>query len=83
MLSLIGGSSMAPHLPSMKHSKETLFLAIHDSHCRFGTLDKPKVRRYIQETFSIEVTDVYAWGYLRRLGFSVQMRARRDKGCLA
>ena len=31
MLSLIGGSSMAPHLPSMKHSKKRCFLrfAIH------------------------------------------------------
>lgn len=53
--------------------QETLFLAIRDTLPDSGLWTSPKVRRYIQETFSIEVTDVCAWGYLRRLGFSVQM----------
>ena len=53
--------------------QETLFLAIRDTLPDSGLWTSQKVRRYIQETFSIEVTDVCAWGYLRRLGFSVQM----------
>nr|WP_308425853.1 winged helix-turn-helix domain-containing protein [Deinococcus ruber] len=50
-----------------------LFLAIRDTLPDSGVWTSHKVQQYIQETFNIEVTDVCAWGYLRRLGFSVQM----------
>ena len=53
--------------------QETLFLAIRDTLPDSGLWTSHKVQQYIQETFNIEVTDVCAWGYLRRLGFSVQM----------
>ena len=53
--------------------QETTFLALRDTLPESGLWTSAKVRSYIQEAFSIEVTDVCAWGYLRRLGFSVQM----------
>ena len=53
--------------------QEVLFLAIRDTVPDSGLWTSRKVQKYIHETFDIEVTDVCAWGYLRRLGFSVQM----------
>lgn len=38
-----------------------------------GVWTSGKVQRHISERFGVEITDVCAWGYLRRLGFSVQM----------
>lgn len=37
-----------------------------------------KVREFIQNEFKIEVTDVCAWGYLKRLGFSFQQPRPRN-----
>lgn len=34
---------------------------------------KKTTQQYIEEHFGIKVTDVCAWGYLRRLGFTRQM----------
>ena len=60
--------------PALNESQqEALFLAVRDTPAESGLWTSPKVRRYIAENFNIEVTDVCAWGYLRRLGFSVQM----------
>lgn len=53
--------------------QEMLFLAIRDTPAGAGLWTSQKVQRYIQEKFDITVTDVCAWGYLKRLGFSVQM----------
>lgn len=38
-----------------------------------GVWTSGTVQRYIYEHFAVEITEVCAWGYLKRLGFSVQM----------
>lgn len=53
--------------------QETLFLAVRDTQPDSGIWTSRKVQEYIRKQFDIEITDVCAWGYLRRLGFSVQM----------
>ena len=60
--------------PALNQSQqETLFLAIRDTLPESGLWTSRKVQEYIRKQFSIEITDVCAWGYLRRLGFSLQM----------
>lgn len=53
--------------------QEILFLAIRDTPASSGLWTSRKVQCFIREHFEIQITDVCAWGYLRRLGFSVQM----------
>lgn len=53
--------------------QEVLFQVLQKPHSAGGLWTSRKVKMYIQEHFGIEVTEVCAWGYLRRLGFTVQV----------
>ncbi len=58
-------------------------LNVEQQEALFGALQKPpetggfwtsqKVQAYVHEQFNVEMTSVCAWGYLRKLGFTVQV----------
>lgn len=53
--------------------QETLFGALQRPPETGGLWTSKKVQLYIQKHFGLEVTRPCAWGYLRRLGFTVQV----------
>ncbi|WP_084046386.1 helix-turn-helix domain-containing protein [Deinococcus hopiensis] len=53
--------------------QEALFQALQKPPERGGLWTSKKVKIHIQEHFGIEVTEMCAWGHLKRLGFTVQV----------
>lgn len=53
--------------------QEALFQVLQRPPETGGLWTSKKVKIHIQEHFGIEVTEVCAWGYLKRLGFTVQV----------
>ncbi|WP_084051422.1 helix-turn-helix domain-containing protein [Deinococcus hopiensis] len=53
--------------------QEALFQALQGPPLSGGLWTSKKVKMHIQEHFGIEVTEVCAWGYLKRLGFPIQV----------
>ena len=53
--------------------QEVLYRALQSPPDTGGLWTSQKVQAYIREHFGLEVTEPCAWGYLRRLGFTVQV----------
>jgi transposase len=53
--------------------QELLFKALQEPPETGGSWTSGVVQQYMRQHFDVEVTDVCAWGYLRKLGFTVQM----------
>jgi transposase len=60
--------------PALNDSQQQMLFAVlqHPPETH-GVWTSQKVQRYIREHFKIEITEPCAWGYLRRLGFTVQV----------
>ncbi|WP_420596145.1 helix-turn-helix domain-containing protein [Deinococcus sp.] len=53
--------------------QQQLFQALQEPPETGGSWTSKKVQQYIKKHFDLEVTEVCGWGYLRRLGFTVQV----------
>jgi transposase len=53
--------------------QEVLFSALQKPPETGGFWTSQKVQAYVHEQFKVEMTSVCAWGYLRKLGFTVQV----------
>lgn len=56
-----------------EEQQKTLYQTLQSPPVCGGLWTSKKVQAYIQEHFALEVTEPCAWGYLRRLGFTVQV----------
>ena len=53
--------------------QEMLFIALQKPPVSGGLWTSQKVQTYVHEQFKVEMTSVCAWGYLRKLGFTMQV----------